>query len=62
MQVHFAVFSQLSTLNDQLLGGGKGIRTPDFQLAKLALYQLSYAPNFGLPTFALFADRGKCLR
>jgi hypothetical protein len=43
--------------------GGKGIRTPDFQLAKLALYQLSYAPaecsildcgrriaNIGLPT------------
>ena len=26
--------------------GGKGIRTPDFQLAKLALYQLSYAPDF----------------
>jgi hypothetical protein len=26
------------------LFGGKGIRTPDFQLAKLALYQLSYAP------------------
>ena len=26
--------------------GGKGIRTPDFQLAKLALYQLSYAPAF----------------
>jgi hypothetical protein len=25
--------------------GGKGIRTPDFQLAKLALYQLSYAPH-----------------
>jgi hypothetical protein len=25
--------------------GGKGIRTPDFQLAKLALYQLSYAPR-----------------
>jgi hypothetical protein len=25
--------------------GGKGIRTPDFQLAKLALYQLSYAPT-----------------
>ena len=24
--------------------GGKGIRTPDIQLAKLALYQLSYAP------------------
>jgi hypothetical protein len=35
--------------------GGKGIRTPDFQLAKLALYQLSYAPagNFEcrLPIF-----------
>jgi hypothetical protein len=26
-------------------GGGKGIRTPDIQLAKLALYQLSYAPG-----------------
>src|SRR4030088_1679728 len=33
--------------------GGKGIRTPDFQLAKLALYQLSYAP-FELPSL----DRG----
>jgi hypothetical protein len=28
--------------------GGKGIRTPDFQLAKLALYQLSYAPALGI--------------
>lgn len=28
-------------------GGGMGIRTPDIQLAKLALYQLSYTP---LPT------------
>ena len=26
-------------------GGGKGIRTPDIQLAKLALYQLSYTPE-----------------
>ena len=26
--------------------GGKGTRTPDIQLAKLALYQLSYAPVF----------------
>ncbi len=25
-------------------GGGMGIRTPDIQLAKLALYQLSYTP------------------
>ena len=25
-------------------GGGKEIRTPDIQLAKLALYQLSYTP------------------
>src|SRR5690242_13415146 len=33
------------TLPPRLAGfGGKGIRTPDFQLAKLALYQLSYAP------------------
>ena len=30
--------------------GGKGIRTPDFQLAKLALYQLSYAPT-GMSNF-----------
>jgi hypothetical protein len=29
--------------------GGKGIRTPDIQLAKLALYQLSYAPGGGIP-------------
>ena len=27
-----------------LLGGGSRIRTGDIQLAKLALYQLSYAP------------------
>jgi hypothetical protein len=38
--------------------GGKGIRTPDFQLAKLALYQLSYAP--GLTDFrrSIFARIG----
>src|SRR4029453_14611224 len=36
--------------------GGKGIRTPDFQLAKLALYQLSYAPwkfRISIPDFRL---------
>ena len=38
-------FDFRSTLNHQLNFGGKGIRTPDFQLAKLALYQLSYAPE-----------------
>ena len=27
-------------------GGGNGTRTRDIQLAKLALYQLSYAPGF----------------
>ena len=27
------------------VGGGNGTRTRDFQLAKLALYQLSYAPG-----------------
>ncbi len=31
--------------SDKDLLGGKGIRTPDIQLAKLALYQLSYAPG-----------------
>ena len=33
-----------SPLTRRAKTGGKGIRTPDFQLAKLALYQLSYAP------------------
>ena len=33
---HFSLFGAKN--------GGKGIRTPDIQLAKLALYQLSYAP------------------
>ena len=28
-------------------GGGKETRTPDIQLAKLALYQLSYMPGMG---------------
>ncbi len=39
--------SQLGTLNSSACGerGGKGTRTPDIQLAKLALYQLSYAPG-----------------
>ena len=32
-------------MNLKFIGGGKGIRTPDIQLAKLALYQLSYAPD-----------------
>jgi hypothetical protein len=36
--------SQSSTAAEKK-SGGKGIRTPDFQLAKLALYQLSYAPE-----------------
>ena len=31
------------------VGGGNGTRTRDFQLAKLALYQLSYAPWFFIP-------------
>ena len=42
-----------SPLTTRAKTGGKGIRTPDFQLAKLALYQLSYAPvsigDFRLP-------------
>ena len=33
------------------INGGKGIRTPDFQLAKLALYQLSYAPGTEFTNF-----------
>lgn len=30
------------------LGGDEGARTPDFRLAKAALYQLSYIPLVGL--------------
>ena len=37
--------------------GGKGIRTPDIQLAKLALYQLSYAPAVNARCMA-HASRG----
>ena len=33
-----------SSTNDDV-GGAEGIRTPDLQLAKLPLYQLSYSPN-----------------
>ena len=36
--------------------GGKGIRTPDIQLAKLALYQLSYAPVGVRPVGARSAE------
>ena len=42
------------------MNGGKGIRTPDFQLAKLALYQLSYSPaleRLGLDRFELSTPR-----
>ena len=35
---------KISTPERPGAGGGKGIRTPDIQLAKLALYQLSYTP------------------
>ncbi len=48
----FAAFpSQASHFGRSLLAllGGKGIRTPDIQLAKLALYQLSYAPGQSVP-------------
>ena len=40
-------------------GGGKGIRTPDLQLAKLPLYQLSYAPDFtrAAPMFGMLKRR-----
>ena len=42
-------------------GGGKEIRTPDIQLAKLALYQLSYTPGssgqFSLPRQALSPEK-----
>jgi hypothetical protein len=37
----------LYMLSKPKFGGGMGIRTPDIQLAKLALYQLSYTPALG---------------
>ena len=38
--------NQLSYMPADLkIGGGMEIRTPDIQLAKLALYQLSYTPG-----------------
>ena len=44
----FSVYSLLEREKSWLpvsgRSGGKGTRTPDIQLAKLALYQLSYAP------------------
>ena len=40
-----AAFSEITVRDlSRSENGGKGIRTPDIQLAKLALYQLSYAP------------------
>ena len=49
--------ANLPMTNDQ--NGGKGIRTPDFQLAKLALYQLSYAPVV-IVDFRLWIADCKC--
>jgi hypothetical protein len=48
--LNLSAFAKATTRQSSLFSstraktGGKGIRTPDFQLAKLALYQLSYAP------------------
>ncbi len=39
--------SAFAVPRSDFVGGGKGIRTPDIQLAKLALYQLSYTPSRG---------------
>ena len=42
----FADFcGRMPRLVDAEGNGGMGIRTPDIQLAKLALYQLSYTPK-----------------
>ena len=43
-QLSYRPFGESAGENEYGVGGGKGIRTPDIQLAKLALYQLSYAP------------------
>ena len=44
-------------LSMQFKSGGMGIRTPDIQLAKLALYQLSYTPK----RFVLQVESGEGL-
>jgi hypothetical protein len=41
----YQFFSSFNPLTET--GGGTGTRTPDIQLAKLALYQLSYTPSCG---------------
>ena len=40
--------------------GGKGTRTPDIQLAKLALYQLSYTPGWSVPIRQSLAQKLNC--
>ena len=42
--------------------GGKGIRTPDIQLAKLALYQLSYAPVNPVAQASCYGANGRLAR
>lgn len=43
-QLSYMPFFKVTFARRSQAGGGKEIRTPDIQLAKLALYQLSYAP------------------
>ena len=61
LRLSSACSNQLSYRPKYKVYGGKGIQTPDIQLAKLALYQLSYTPvgkGFDiLPWHFLF---GKC--
>jgi hypothetical protein len=45
----------LPNLKSEVESGDKGIPTSDFQLAKLALYQLSYGP-----VFPIFNGRFSC--
>jgi hypothetical protein len=56
--------SEIGNRQSEIKPGGKGIRTPDFQLAKLALYQLSYAPTenfeFRVPIFDCKGIKARC--
>jgi hypothetical protein len=54
---------QIQSLKRRRQDGGMGIRTPDIQLAKLTLYQLSYTPLRGSFKFSdlSFQFGGRCV-
>ncbi len=56
--VHLAPVPDVLFLTQPGSGGGMGIRTPDPDLAKVVLYQLSYAPRWGASLAASLSAPG----